>query len=132
MNRAFGDKSMETLPEKLHEKIEELCAKGDDLCEMGKYADALKQYWKAWDVLPAPKTNWNAATWILVAVGDTNFLSGDYTAGRDNLSTAMHCPEAVGNPCCGLIKTDTKLSVILTKPKKHRRYSANPVNWHGV
>jgi hypothetical protein len=39
-----------------------------------------------------------AATWILAAIGDANFLSGDFEAGRDNLGTAMHCPEALGNP----------------------------------
>ena len=33
-----------------------------------------------------------------MAVGDANFLGGDYTAGRDNLSNAMRCPGAIGNP----------------------------------
>ena len=55
-------------------------------------------YWKAWDLLPEPKTEWDAATWILAAVGDANFLGKDYKAGRDNLSNAMHCPNAIGNP----------------------------------
>ena len=41
---------------------------------------------------------WEAATWILAAVGDVNFLGGDYVAGRDNLSNAMRCPGAIGNP----------------------------------
>jgi hypothetical protein len=31
-------------------------------------------------------------------VGDANFLGGDFAAGRDNLSNAMHCPGAIGNP----------------------------------
>ena len=52
----------------------------------------------SWDLLPEPKTDWEAATWILAAVGDANFLGGDYVAGRDNLGTAMHCPNAIGNP----------------------------------
>ena len=47
---------------------------------------------------PEPKVQWDAATWILVAIGDANFLSGDYAAGRDNLSNAMQCPDAIGNP----------------------------------
>jgi hypothetical protein len=54
--------------------------------------------WRAWDLLPEPKTEWEAATWILAAVGDANFLGADYVAGRDNLATAMHCPGAIGNP----------------------------------
>jgi hypothetical protein len=46
----------------------------------------------------ALQQDWNAATWILAAIGDANFLGGDYVAGRDNLSMAMHCPKALGNP----------------------------------
>ena len=44
------------------------------------------------------KTEWAAATWILGAIGDANFFSDDFDAGRDNLSMAMRCPDAVGNP----------------------------------
>jgi hypothetical protein len=34
----------------------------------------------------------------LTAIGDANFLSGDFQAGRDNLTMAMHYPTAIGNP----------------------------------
>lgn len=48
--------------------------------------------------MPKPKSDWQAATWVLAAIGDANFLSGDFIAGRDNLSKAMRCPGAIGNP----------------------------------
>ena len=89
---------MAELPAKTSDRVQALCKKGDDLAEHGIYPAALKQYWAAWDLLPEPQTNWEAATWILAAVGDANYLSGDYVAGRDNLSLAMHCPDAIGNP----------------------------------
>lgn len=89
---------MDTLPDKLYRKMEGLCAKGDRLAHRKKFAKALSQYWAAWDLLPEPKTQWNAATWILAAVGEANFLGGDFQAGRDNLTYAMHCPDAIGNP----------------------------------
>jgi hypothetical protein len=89
---------MSQLADKVHAQIETLCKKGDSLAEQDRFAAALKQYWAAWDLLPAPKTQWEAATWILGGIGDVNFLSEDYSAGRDNLSQAMHCPDAVGNP----------------------------------
>lgn len=79
-------------------RIQKLSANGDALAEEGRYPDALKKYWTAWDLLPDPKTNWEAATWLLAAIGDANFLNGDYTAGRENLSNAMHYPGAIGNP----------------------------------
>lgn len=82
----------------IHEQIQALSAKGDAFAEEGRYGDAIEAYWTAWDLLPEPQTEWEAATWLLAAIGDTNFLGGDFTAGRDNLSTAMHCPGAIGNP----------------------------------
>lgn len=58
----------------------------------------MDEYWAAWDLLPEPKNQWDAATWILSAIGDANFLGKDYGAGRDNLSLVMTCPGAIGNP----------------------------------
>jgi tetratricopeptide (TPR) repeat protein len=89
---------MQELPDSTHEEIKRLCAVGDQKAEQKAYSDALTTYWAAWDLLPEPKTRWEAATWILVAIGDANFLNADYVAGRDNLSTALHCPGAIGNP----------------------------------
>src|SRR5262249_11762804 len=86
------------LPEETHVEIQRLCADGDALAERKDYAQALRSYWAAWDLLPEPKVQWEAATWILAAIGDANFLSRDYNAGRDNLSNAMRCPGAIGNP----------------------------------
>jgi tetratricopeptide (TPR) repeat protein len=89
---------MAELSDEAHDRIQALCEKGDALAGRGQYPAALQQYWAAWDLLPVPQTDCEAATWVLAAIGDANFLGGDYTAGRDNLSTAMHCPEAIGNP----------------------------------
>ena len=88
---------MTELSDTMYQKITVLCELGDDLAEREDYSAALEQYWSAWDMLPEPKTDWDAATWILAAIGDANFLSGDFVAGKDNLTTAMHCPDAIGN-----------------------------------
>jgi tetratricopeptide (TPR) repeat protein len=89
---------MAELDDSTHKRIQALCAEGDALAEKAHYPDALKKYWAAWGLLPEPQTDWEAATWILAAVGDANFLGGDFVAGRDNLSLAMHYPDAIGNP----------------------------------
>jgi tetratricopeptide (TPR) repeat protein len=89
---------MAALSDEVHDQIQQLCQAGDALAEAGQFPAALEKYWAAWDLLPEPQTDWNAATWILAAIGDANFLGGDYAAGRDNLATAMHCPDAIGNP----------------------------------
>jgi hypothetical protein len=79
-------------------RIKLLSERGNALAKRNEYIAALQSYWAAWDLLPEPKTAWGAATWILAAIGDANFLSGDFAAGRENLTMAMGCPEAVGNP----------------------------------
>jgi hypothetical protein len=86
------------LPDQTHARVCAICQEGDSFAARGNYLTALERYWAAWDLLPDPKSRWDAATWILGAVGDANFLSGDFAAGRDNLSAAMHCPRAIGNP----------------------------------
>lgn len=89
---------MDELNAELLERIEVLCEQGDALAGDGDYGPALVNYWRAFDLLPDPKTDWEAGTWILAAVGDACFFSGDFEAGRDNLSAAMHFPGAIGNP----------------------------------
>jgi hypothetical protein len=89
---------MAELSDPVHDEIKRLCAAGDGHAERQAYSDALASYWAGWDLLPEPKTEWEAATWILVAIGEANYLDGDFVAGRDNLSTAMHCPGAIGDP----------------------------------
>jgi hypothetical protein len=89
---------MAELPDSVHGEIKRLCAVGGEHAERRAYPDALASYWAAWDLLPEPKRAWETATWILVAIGDANYLGGDYVAGRDNLLTAMDCPGAIGNP----------------------------------
>ncbi|WEK07294.1 MAG: tetratricopeptide repeat protein [Candidatus Pseudomonas colombiensis] len=53
---------------------------------------------RAWELIPQPKENWEAATWVLAAIADALYLSGDLAAARDTLEHAMHCPDALGNP----------------------------------
>lgn len=89
---------MTQLANELYEQITELCEEGDELASEDDFEGALQSFWAAWDLLPEPQTEWEAATWILGAIGDANFLGEDFEAGRDNLSLAMHCPDGIGNP----------------------------------
>ena len=89
---------MPDLPDDTHIAVEALCATGDAEAKLRHFPSALASYWAAWDLLPEPKLEWEAATWVLAAIGDANFLAGDYVAGRDNLTNALRCPGAIGNP----------------------------------
>ncbi|TND08211.1 MAG: hypothetical protein FD123_2466 [Bacteroidetes bacterium] len=86
------------LDDKIHAEITRLSEAGDEFANEENYPAALEKYWQAFDLVPEPKTDWEATTWVLAAIGDSNFLGGDFKAGVDNLSMAMHCPGAIGNP----------------------------------
>jgi len=94
----IGGACVAELSNEVFDRIQTLCKQGDAYLEAGNYRASLEQYWSAWDLLPEPQTTWETATWILAAIGEANFLCGDYSAGRDNLSMAMQCPDAIGNP----------------------------------
>lgn len=79
-------------------KIKKICAQGDNECEKKNYKEAVKKYRKAWELIPQPKTDWNASTWVLTAIADAYLFNGDYDYAKDSLEYAMHCPEALGNP----------------------------------
>jgi hypothetical protein len=86
------------LPSQVHEDIQHLCAKGDELAASGQYEKAIADYNRAWQLVPEPKTHWNASTWILAAIGDAAFLAGFKASALEALEYAMHCPDAIGNP----------------------------------
>jgi hypothetical protein len=53
---------MTELDSHLHTRISRFCEIGDTLAEDGKYSDAVVSYQYAWNLLPDPKENWEAAT----------------------------------------------------------------------
>jgi tetratricopeptide (TPR) repeat protein len=81
-----------------HQQLSDLCAAGDLAADQGRYGEALASYGEAWHLIPEPKQDWNASTWVLAAIGDACFLTGDFAESRKALEFAMHCPEAIGNP----------------------------------
>jgi len=94
---SFGQ-NKKTLDDKIHVEIKKLSQEGDLYVENAAYQNALAKYWKAYNLIPDPKTDWEATLWLLAAIGDTNFLNMDFKAGVDNLTSAMHCPNGIGNP----------------------------------
>jgi tetratricopeptide (TPR) repeat protein len=91
---------METteLPSTVHDAIQHFCSDGDALASAGKYEEAIGEYNRAWEIVPQPKSQWNASTWILAAIGDAAFLANYRTSAKKALEYAMVCPDAVGNP----------------------------------
>lgn len=89
---------MTDLPPAIAEAIQALAAAGDQLAEGRAYAAAVSKYGEAWRLLPEPKTEWEASTWLLAAIGDACFLSGQFEPAQEAFAFSMSCPGAFGNP----------------------------------
>lgn len=90
--------ALEEFPEALSNRIRKLCIEANRLSAKGNYPPALEKLWTAFDLVHEPKDEHLTATWIITLIGDVNYLSKDFEAGRDNLSTGMNLPGALGNP----------------------------------
>jgi len=86
------------LPPDLYARLKDFCDRGNEKCEEERYREALEDYQNALLLLPEPIEEWEAATWVLVALGDCHFLLGDFPAAHGDLSHAMVCPGALGTP----------------------------------
>lgn len=82
----------------VHDRITELSRAGDERAAQGDYRGAIAHYNDGWKLLPAPKNDWEAATWLLAALGDAYFQIGDHASARKALEYATTCPGGIGNP----------------------------------
>jgi tetratricopeptide (TPR) repeat protein len=86
------------LPDKIYNKLTSLSEKGDSLAEKGKYDKAIETYNTALELIPLPRENWDAATWLYAAVGDAYFLKKDWENALNCFMDAQKCPDGLGNP----------------------------------
>ncbi len=89
---------MEKLNDELYERIEELSEEGNEFADEEQYAQAKDKFEEALSLVPAPKTDWEAALWLYASIGDMNFMLGNYKECSDNMFDALNCPDAQANP----------------------------------
>lgn len=89
---------MEELDDKLYERIEELSEQGNEFADEEKYAEAKAKFKEAIELLPIPKTDWEAALWLYASIGDMCYMLNDYKECCDNMFDALNCPDGNGNP----------------------------------
>lgn len=59
-------------------KIKSLCDHGDKLAAIREYSFAVSKYYEALGLIPDPKRNYKAATWVYSALGETYWKQHDY------------------------------------------------------
>lgn len=82
----------------MHDQIADLCREGDALASAGRPDDARQKYIAALKLLPGESRQWEAATWIYVALGDVHFRSQDVDKAFKCFYNAVQCPKGLGNP----------------------------------
>ena len=86
------------LSDALHRQITALCKKGDALASAGKPEDAKQKYIAALKLLPGEPVQWEAATWIYVALGDVHFHAQNFDKAFKCFYNAVQSPKGLGNP----------------------------------
>jgi len=90
------------LRDEAYNQIQELCLCGNNLVLQSLYDDAISKYQEALLLVPENKKEWETATWIYTALGDTCFLKRDFERGKDYLFDAFNCPGGISNPFISL------------------------------
>src|SRR5690606_35720916 len=71
---------------------------GDDLAKSDRPIEAIDRYLAALNLLPDDKKDWEAATWIYVAIGDVYFHTSVFDKCFESFHSAVQCPNGLGNP----------------------------------
>ncbi len=86
------------LTTEIHEKIKSHCKEGDGLADNKLFSEARAKYIEALKLLPDQRSDWEASTWIYVAIGDTHFYEGNFEKMMKCFVNAVQCPGGLGNP----------------------------------
>ena len=89
---------MAELADEIYEQIEAYSEQGNDYCDEEEWEKAIMCFNKALELLPEPKDDWEAATWLYVAIGDALYFMEKYEEALDNLNCARMCPDGIANP----------------------------------
>jgi len=86
------------LPQEIYERIENLSNEGNEFFDSGQFDAAIVKWSEAFDLLPEPKPDWEAATWLLVSIGYAYYQQGKLDQARTNFFDALNSLDAQSNP----------------------------------
>ena len=86
------------LPDSVYDEIERLSEKGNALLDGGKCDAAIGEWEEALSLVPEPRSDWEASTWLYSSIGDACFQKGDYYKAKEAFFDALNCPGGISNP----------------------------------
>lgn len=93
-----NDSALAELPDGIRQAVFEHCHNGKKLEQIGQDDEALDQYATAWELLPNPKNQWQAAISILIAAVDVFFKKRDFVVAREILKEFVESTAVEINP----------------------------------
>jgi tetratricopeptide (TPR) repeat protein len=89
---------MVTLDRARQSEILALSREGERYSDEGDFRPALSCYINALKLIPRPVTDWEAATWLYAAIGDTYWFMDDLRRAYRAFQRALISPGGIGNP----------------------------------
>ncbi|WP_229117859.1 tetratricopeptide repeat protein [Enemella evansiae] len=99
------------LPQHIADALDEVAEAGTDLLDEEDWDGALARFRAGLALIPEPKREWEASTWLNASIGDAHFFAGRYAEARDAFYEASQCPGGLGNPYVQLRLGETELEL---------------------
>lgn len=80
------------LPKAIGDKVDSLSAQGNDLCDESRFAEAIEKWSAAMSLLPEPRVDWEAYTWLSASIGDAQYQLRRLDAARNSFYDALNGP----------------------------------------
>jgi tetratricopeptide (TPR) repeat protein len=97
LRKDINRKVME-LSDELYAEITKHSDIGEHYFEDGKYRKALEEYKKAFELIPEPKTDWEASVWTLAAIGDSHYMLREFVSALKVFEQLMNEYHEENNP----------------------------------
>ncbi|MDR2147822.1 MAG: hypothetical protein LBE91_15325 [Tannerella sp.] len=89
---------MAELEDKIYDRIEILSEEGNEYADNEQYEEAVSKFKQALDLVPSPKTDWEASMWLNASMGDMYFMLSEYGKCSESMFDALNCPDGYSNP----------------------------------
>lgn len=86
------------LPDSIYTIVDLHSQRGNQFIDNEQFDAAIEEWSKALDVLPEPKTNWEAYMWLSASIGDAQYHKENYELARASFLNALNAPGGIKNP----------------------------------
>jgi tetratricopeptide (TPR) repeat protein len=86
------------LTDEIYGQITRISEQGNEYMDERQYFKALQLFEKGLDLLPEPKRNWEAYTWLKASIADTYFHLKQFESCKEAAFDALNGVDALDNP----------------------------------